>query len=125
MKRSSRPLWRRLARAAIVLGVLLSLALGVTCASTSGFMSFGGTPDLAALSHSLHHRDASFFNDEPAGMMKAGTTGYMLDQWIFGKQMRRPSCALPMIDPSPRLERPAASGLRVTWLGHSTSLIEI
>jgi L-ascorbate metabolism protein UlaG (beta-lactamase superfamily) len=40
--------------------------------------------------------------------------------------MRVPSCALPLAgDGAARLARPPASGLRVTWLGHSTTLIEI
>ncbi len=116
---------RRLARAAIVLGLLLCTALLVTCTSTSSFASFGGTPDPATLSRSPHYREGAFFDREPAGMMRKGTTGYMLNQMVFGKQMREPTCPLPSVEPSTRLERPPASGLRVTWLGHSTTLIEI
>ena len=40
--------------------------------------------------------------------------------------MRVPVCPLPLVtDTAARLAAPPASGLRVTWLGHSTTLIEI
>jgi L-ascorbate metabolism protein UlaG (beta-lactamase superfamily) len=39
--------------------------------------------------------------------------------------MRVPSCPLPTVDPSVQLTSPPASGFRITWLGHSTTLIEL
>ncbi|MBK7859234.1 MAG: MBL fold metallo-hydrolase [Archangiaceae bacterium] len=40
--------------------------------------------------------------------------------------MRTPTCALPLYTGAPELwERPPDSGLRITWLGHSTTLIEL
>jgi L-ascorbate metabolism protein UlaG (beta-lactamase superfamily) len=46
--------------------------------------------------------------------------------WLFGKEMRVPSCPLPLVtDTAARLAVPSASGLRVTWLGHSSTLIEL
>lgn len=38
---------------------------------------------------------------------------------------RVPSTPLPLVDPVPLWTKPPASGLRVTWLGHSTLLLEI
>ncbi|HSV80514.1 MAG TPA: MBL fold metallo-hydrolase [Ramlibacter sp.] len=38
---------------------------------------------------------------------------------------RVPKGPLPALDPAPTWLRPAATGLRATWLGHSTVLIEI
>jgi L-ascorbate metabolism protein UlaG (beta-lactamase superfamily) len=38
---------------------------------------------------------------------------------------RYPQAPLPAVDPRETWSRPPASGLRVSWLGHSTSLIEI
>jgi L-ascorbate metabolism protein UlaG (beta-lactamase superfamily) len=38
---------------------------------------------------------------------------------------RVPSRPLPALDPRPSWARPPASGLRATWLGHSTVLLEI
>jgi L-ascorbate metabolism protein UlaG (beta-lactamase superfamily) len=51
----------------------------------------------------------------------------LVQEFLFGRAKRRPPADLPMLDPrrlfaaAPRPE----SGLRVTWLGHSTVLIEI
>lgn len=40
-----------------------------------------------------------------------------------GSKHRRPKDAPPLVTPT--LDAPPASGLRVTWLGHSTSLVEL
>lgn len=69
-------------------------------------------------------RDGGFANvlpriDGPAGEMMLG--------WLFGGSAHRePSVALP-VEARTRAEydTPPASGLRVTWLGHSTLLLEI
>jgi len=46
--------------------------------------------------------------------------------WAMGTQMRAPICPLPLVtDAATRLKEPPPSGLRVTWLGHSTALLEI
>jgi L-ascorbate metabolism protein UlaG (beta-lactamase superfamily) len=46
--------------------------------------------------------------------------------WLFGGEMRAPTCPLPVVtDAAARLAAPPASGLRVTWLGHSTVLVEV
>ena len=46
-------------------------------------------------------------------------------EFLFGRSLRRPSAPLPTIDPRDALRRAPESGLRATWLGHSTLLIEI
>ena len=46
-------------------------------------------------------------------------------EYLFGKAVRRPPKPLAAIDPRPGWARPVASGLRTTWLGHSTVLLEI
>jgi L-ascorbate metabolism protein UlaG (beta-lactamase superfamily) len=46
-------------------------------------------------------------------------------EFLFGGQRRTPPAQLPSEDPLPAWRRPAASGLRATWLGHSTVLLEI
>ncbi len=46
--------------------------------------------------------------------------------WAFGSEMRHPVCPVPIAsDTAARLRTPPASELRITWLGHSTTLIEI
>jgi len=45
--------------------------------------------------------------------------------FLCGGERRIPAGPLPLVDPVPRWAEPAETGLRVTWLGHSTLLIEI
>jgi L-ascorbate metabolism protein UlaG (beta-lactamase superfamily) len=56
---------------------------------------------------------------------RAGMTLSTLGEFAFGGAGRRPVQALPTVDPLSTWHRPAQSGLRATWLGHSTMLLEI
>jgi L-ascorbate metabolism protein UlaG (beta-lactamase superfamily) len=56
---------------------------------------------------------------------REGMTLSVLGEFAFGGSGRRPVHALPAQDPLSGWRRPAQSGLRVTWLGHSTMLLEI
>lgn len=49
----------------------------------------------------------------------------LLGEYVFGGGEREPALPLPMLDPRAGLSRPAETGLRVTWLGHSTVLLEL
>ncbi len=48
-----------------------------------------------------------------------------LTEFLCGGTRRAPSGPLPSLDPRGTWAQPPASGLRATWLGHSTVLIEI
>jgi L-ascorbate metabolism protein UlaG (beta-lactamase superfamily) len=48
-----------------------------------------------------------------------------LREFLCGGDRRIPAAPLPSMSPLRHWARPPASGLRVTWLGHSTVLIEI
>jgi L-ascorbate metabolism protein UlaG (beta-lactamase superfamily) len=48
-----------------------------------------------------------------------------LREFLSNGGRRLPEGPLPAIDPRPAWLKPAASGLRATWLGHSTVLVEI
>jgi len=48
-----------------------------------------------------------------------------LKGFLFGGENRTPPAPLPSVDPREGWARPVEEGLRVTWLGHSTTLIEI
>src|SRR5208282_721043 len=48
-----------------------------------------------------------------------------LTEFLCGGERRVPSRALPSLNPLETWKTPPESGLRVTWLGHSTMLIEI
>ncbi|WP_437494984.1 MBL fold metallo-hydrolase [Sorangium sp. So ce1014] len=63
----------------------------------------------------------------PLGPWRASTTGVlpMLPELLFGGARRRPKAPLPTTRPHEAWGRPVSSGLRTTWLGHSTVLIEI
>lgn len=54
-----------------------------------------------------------------------GTDRPSLRDFLCGVERRVPGGPLPVLDPVARWRRPPESGLRVTWLGHSTLLIEI
>jgi L-ascorbate metabolism protein UlaG (beta-lactamase superfamily) len=48
-----------------------------------------------------------------------------LSDFLCGGGRRSPSGPLPSMNPAEAWSRPSATGLRATWLGHSTVLIEI
>ena len=48
-----------------------------------------------------------------------------LSEFLCGGTRRVPTAPLPSVNPLQAWSRPADSGLRATWLGHSTVLIEI
>ena len=74
---------------------------------------------------SRQFRDGTFRNTyRRADGLQPGGRGGVLREWMFGGQERRPTVALPVDRPhgvGARVE----SGLRTTWLGHSTVLLEI
>jgi L-ascorbate metabolism protein UlaG (beta-lactamase superfamily) len=49
----------------------------------------------------------------------------VVGEYLFGGQRRVPKAPLPSENPVERWQRPPESGLRATWLGHSTVLLEI
>jgi L-ascorbate metabolism protein UlaG (beta-lactamase superfamily) len=121
--------WRRARR---VLGLLLALAgvlLVLTWISTDHFRAFGGVPSAATrerMRASPRFVEGRFQNREATSVMAPGSAWRALRHWALGREMRVPTCPLPLVpDAAARLRQPSASGLRVTWLGHSTTLIEI
>jgi Beta-lactamase superfamily domain len=48
-----------------------------------------------------------------------------LTEFLYGGERRVPRGRLPSLDPLAMWMKPPASGLRATWLGHSTVLVEI
>lgn len=47
-----------------------------------------------------------------------------LGEFLCPRKQRKPLAPLPTVDPIPGWERPPETGLRATWLGHSTVLLE-
>src|SRR4029079_13049135 len=68
----------------------------------------------------------AFSNTRPIGVgFKKGVERPTMRDFLCGGEERIPSGRLPLIDPRPHWARRPDSGLRVTWLGHSTLVIEI
>ncbi len=67
-----------------------------------------------------------FVNTAPVSSgLKAGVERPTIRDFLCGGERRVPGGPLPLVDPRATWERAPDSGLRVTWLGHSTLLIEI
>ena len=68
-----------------------------------------------------------FGNLQPvlAGLRDPGVPMPTLREFLYGGERRSPPGPLPSMNPLEHWARPPASGLRATWLGHSTVLIEI
>ena len=59
------------------------------------------------------------------GLRDPNTPLPTLRDFLCNSDGRVPPAPLPSVDPLAWWARPPGSGLRVTWLGHSTALIEI
>ena len=67
-----------------------------------------------------------FTNTFPVSQgLKADVERPTVSDFLCGGERRIPSGPLPLFDPVDRWRRPPETGLRVTWLAHSTLLIEI
>lgn len=74
---------------------------------------------------SKRFRDGRFHNTRPVGPGLKGNPLPLLGEYFFGDAQRAPTAPLPVLDPRPTWATPADTGLRVTWLGHSTLLLEL
>jgi L-ascorbate metabolism protein UlaG (beta-lactamase superfamily) len=81
---------------------------------------------LARVQGSPHFRDGAFQNPVPTRKSAPGTLWESLRRQIAGPEQRVPPGPLPVVTRSrDSLAVLPASGLRATWLGHSTVLIEL
>ena len=69
--------------------------------------------------------DGAFRNTHPvtSGLKKG--SGPVMAEFFFGGKDRTPPGPLPAVNPLAAWARPHETGLRATWLGHSTVLLEI
>jgi L-ascorbate metabolism protein UlaG (beta-lactamase superfamily) len=109
--------------------VAIAAALVVIAASTGWLDALGAKPSgerLARIQRSPNYRDGAFQNPGATNIGEPGSTWKMLRQWLLGHEQRVPPAPMPIVNLSRAdFERPPASGLRATWLGHSTVLVEI
>lgn len=128
-RRRRRWSWRKLA-AMLGLGGLWTMIH-----STGYFSALGGTPEgqrLERMQTSAQFRDGHFFNPslrDQIDLMPVSTPEgqpHVFWRWLLGKEQRSPDRALPLVTRTrASFGPPPASGLQVTWLGHSTLLIDI
>ncbi len=70
--------------------------------------------------------DGVFHNTrDVAPGLKPGTTFPTIGEYFCGGQRRTPAAPLPTVNPLAGWSKPVQTGLRATWLGHSTVLLEI
>jgi len=113
--------WLRLALRAI--GALLAIAVASTI--VLGWKAFGHRATgarRARMEHSPQWKDGRFVNPQPL----VNDAWLTLTGMIHASPYRSPSQPPPTlaIDPK-RFDTPPATGLRITWLGHSSMLVEI
>jgi L-ascorbate metabolism protein UlaG (beta-lactamase superfamily) len=106
----------------LALGAIAVVALVVSAGDATGARAEGERLERVQASPQWK---GSYFGNRLA--RTDGPFGEMLDKWFFGgSDHREPAAPIRVTKPSPQLfETAPASGLRVTWLGHSTLLIEI
>ncbi|WP_164021626.1 MBL fold metallo-hydrolase [Pyxidicoccus trucidator] len=114
-----------------LLGVALlaSVATLLAWTSTGHFQAFGAAPTgsrLERMRASPRNRDGVFVNTTVNPAVRNRPDLGTLKELAFGSQQRTPPGPLPMErDVAAALAKPPESGLRVTWLGHSTMLVEL
>ena len=114
----------------------LRLAAGTATLAAGGWMlralhgapaALGADPTAirAVATRSPHFRDGVFHNVDPASQFNFDREQQrlILSELVGGRGASRPPAPVPLA--TPRLLDGAASGLAVTWFGHSTALIEI
>jgi len=70
-------------------------------------------------------RDGTFHNTRPVTPGLKGPALPILGELFFGGNARKPSVELPVESPLAEWQKASSSGLRITWLGHSTMLLEV
>lgn len=74
---------------------------------------------------SAQYADGHFVNTYPSSAPPATGDRPTLRDFFFRNEGREPAQPLPALDPRTVWTKPVSTGLRTTWLGHSTVLLEI
>lgn len=75
---------------------------------------------------SKQYRDGTFHNTSGVGPSLQGKSLLSVGgEFFFGSRARAPKGLLPVESPLAGWAQPVNSGLRITWLGHSTLLLEL
>ncbi|QIX62808.1 MBL fold metallo-hydrolase [Hymenobacter sp. BT18] len=113
-----------------LLGGFLVALLVVGGAFANLSPEFGGKPtkaQRAAYAKTGHYRDGEFQNLVPTTLMTGGSTFSSLWKFLFTKTPNeRPAAPLPTQPLTPaHIQQKTNETVRVTWFGHSASLVEI
>ena len=91
--------------------------------------AFGGRASglrLERMVASSRFSDGTFRNtSQVAPGLKPGSGLQTVGEFFWGGQQRKPPAPLPSVNPLAAWQRPPETGLRATWLGHSTVLLEV
>jgi L-ascorbate metabolism protein UlaG (beta-lactamase superfamily) len=117
------------ARVLLALLAAASVVVVVLVASTGWLDTLGAAPSgerLARIRRSPNFRNGAFQNPAATRLQGEGSTRETLKRWLWGHEQRTPPGPLPILTRTRAdFAQPPASGLRATWLGHSTVLVEI
>ncbi|MGV6473221.1 MBL fold metallo-hydrolase [Azotobacter vinelandii] len=80
---------------------------------------------LERMQASRQYADGGFVNTYPSSTGREPADRPTLVDFLFRGEGRTPERPLPASDPRATWRRPVETGLRATWLGHSTVLLEI
>jgi L-ascorbate metabolism protein UlaG (beta-lactamase superfamily) len=116
-------------RVLVALAFFVAGAMIAAVGSTSWLKSFGARPTGARLERirkSPRFVEGKFVNSVPTDKMAPGSLFAMLRHQLFGNEERVPKREIPMVmrGAADYVTGPA-SGLRATWIGHASTLIEI
>jgi len=115
-------------RILISMAIALTVAMIAVVASTSWLRSFGAVPSGARLErmrHSAQFREGKFRNLVPTNMMAPGSFFAMLRHQLFGGEERVPKQPISVVMHEASDYAAPPSGLRATWIGHASTLVEI
>lgn len=115
-------------RIALALVTAIAALVVILLQSTEWLVSLGGRVTGARLrraQQSPQYRGGKFRNPEPT-RMATGSYREMARRQFFGREQREPVGAIPVIHRTARdYATPPASGLRATWIGWASVLVEI
>jgi L-ascorbate metabolism protein UlaG (beta-lactamase superfamily) len=111
-----------------ILAAVLAVVI-VLIGSTGWLDALGAAPEgerLARIRRSPNYHDGAFRNPDATSLATTGSTWKTIRQWLGGHEQRVPPGPMPIVSLTQAdFATPPASGLRATWLGHSTVLVEI
>jgi L-ascorbate metabolism protein UlaG (beta-lactamase superfamily) len=120
-----RPLWRRLLRFALTVGLLgAAAAIAREIRVAAGGRAEGARAE--RMRRSPQYRDGQFHNKAQVSTVPTAGSGMQaVREMLTGRDKRRPAGPIPLVDGGFAATDPGPTGLHVTWYGHASALVEI